>query len=80
MVSSRAELPKQAITTPNAIQSGPYVWITFFEENPKFGMAYLLNSNATGMRFNDSTTLVSSHQFQKMKYIDFMIRSNERPH
>lgn len=36
-----------------------------------------MNSNATGMRFNDSTSLISNSQFQKMKYIDFMMKLNE---
>lgn len=35
-------------------------------------MAYLLNSGATGMRFNDSTTIVSNTQFNKLKYRDFL--------
>lgn len=71
MLSSRTELQRvhqPAVPTTSA----PYVWITFYEENPKFGIAYLLNSGATGMRFNDSTTIISNHQFQKMKYRDFM--------
>ena len=38
-------------------------------------MAYLLNSNAIGMRFNDSTTIVSNNHFQKMKYIDFIAKN-----
>ena len=38
-------------------------------------MAYLLNSNAIGMRFNDSTTIVSNNQFQKMKYVDFIAKN-----
>ena len=37
-------------------------------------MAYLLNSNAVGMRFNDSTIIVSNSQFQRMKYVDFLCR------
>ena len=41
-------------------------------------MAYLLNSNATGMRFNDSTTIVSNSQFQRMKYVDFMANLDDR--
>ena len=41
-------------------------------------MAYLLNSNATGMRFNDSTTIVSNSQFQRMKYVDFMVNLDDR--
>lgn len=74
MLSSKTELPNQApIVAPN--HSSPFVWVTFFEENPKFGMAYLLNSNATGMRFNDSTSLISNQQFQKMKYIDFLSKN-----
>ncbi|MCB0369530.1 MAG: hypothetical protein KDD45_08790 [Bdellovibrionales bacterium] len=40
-------------------------------------MAYLLNSNATGMRFNDSTTIISNTQFQRMKYVDFLAKGEE---
>ena len=37
----------------------------------------MLNSNASGMRFNDSTTLVSNSVFSKMKYIDLMGKGDE---
>jgi len=47
---------------------GPFVWVTYYEENPKFGVCYLLNSNATGMRFNDSTFLISNSNFTRVKY------------
>lgn len=47
---------------------GPQVWVTYSEENPKFGICYILNSNATGMKFNDSTYLVSNSNFTKLKY------------
>lgn len=40
-------------------------------------MAYLLNSNATGMRFNDSTSIVSNNNFQRMKYIDFLSKNDD---
>lgn len=40
-------------------------------------MAYLLNSHATGMRFNDSTSIISNNQFQKMKYIDFLSKNDD---
>ena len=77
MLSSRTDLHKPVQPTQTT-QTAPFVWITFFEENPKFGMAYLLNSNATGMRFNDSTTIVSNCQFQRMKYVDFLARAEDR--
>jgi len=77
MLSSRTDLHKPVQPAPPS-QTAPFVWIAFFEENPKFGMAYLLNSNATGMRFNDSTTIVSNNQCQKMKYVDFLARSEEK--
>ena len=41
-------------------------------------MAYLLNSNAVGMKFNDSTTIVSNSQVQKMKYVDFLSKNEQR--
>jgi hypothetical protein len=33
-------------------------------------MSYMLNSNAIGMRFNDSTSLISNCEFKKFKYFD----------
>lgn len=33
-------------------------------------MSYMLNSNAIGMRYNDSTSLISSHEFNRFKYFD----------
>jgi hypothetical protein len=47
---------------------GPFVWVSYYEENPKFGVCYLLNSNATGMRFNDSTFIISNSNFTRVKY------------
>jgi hypothetical protein len=58
-------------------QAGPFVWVTFFDENPKFGIAYLLNSNAVGMKYNDSTSIISNNQFAKMKYIDFLGKTED---
>jgi hypothetical protein len=75
MLSSKTDLSNQAPPPVSQNRFGPFVWITCFEENPKFGMAYLLNSNATGMRFNDSTCIVSNSLFQKMKYIDFLSKN-----
>lgn len=49
---------------------GPFVWVVYCEENPKFGMSYMLNSNAMGMRYNDSTCLVSNSEFSAFKYFD----------
>ncbi len=46
------------------------MWVVYFEENTKFGMSYMLNSNATGMRYNDSTCLVSDADFANFKYFD----------
>jgi hypothetical protein len=76
MLSSRRELPKQ-VPTFLPPQREPLVWITYFEENQKFGMAYLLNSNVVGMKFNDSTSIVSNNQFLKMKYIDLQGKSEK---
>ncbi len=33
-------------------------------------MSYMLNSNAIGMRYNDSTNLISNCEFKKFKYVD----------
>jgi polo-like kinase 1 len=71
MLSSKIEVPK---TLPSNPQQPPFVWVTFFEENPKFGTAYMLNSNSMGMKFNDSTCLIANNHFLKMKYIDLMNR------
>lgn len=49
---------------------GPFTWVVYSEENPKFGMSYMLNSNAIGMRYNDSTSLISNHEFTRFKYFD----------
>ena len=54
--------------TPNIQPLGPQVWVTYSEENPKFGICYVLNSNATGMKFNDSTYMISNSNFTKIKY------------
>lgn len=76
MLSEKTEQKNPIPVLPTS-QTGPLIWISFFEENVKFGMAYMLNSNATGMRFNDSTTIVSNHQFANMKYIDFLAKGDE---
>jgi hypothetical protein len=34
----------------------------------------MLNSNAVGMRFNDSTCIISNAHYNKLKYIDLMSR------
>ncbi len=49
---------------------GPFVWVVYYEQNPKFGMSYILNSNAVGMRYNDSTSLISNSDFNEFKYYD----------
>lgn len=33
-------------------------------------MSYMLNSNAVGMRYNDSTSLISNYEFMNFKYFD----------
>lgn len=71
MLSSKIEAPKPQ---PTVFQQAPYCWITFFEENPKFGTAYMLNSNSVGMRFNDSTCIISNAHYNRLKYIDLMSR------
>ena len=55
---------------PQRNKYGPFVWVIYYEENPKFGMSYMLNSNAIGMRYNDSTNLISNCEFKKFKYVD----------
>ena len=74
MLSSKIEVPKAQPT--NHYQQPPFVWVTFFEENPKFGTAYMLNSHAVGMKFNDSTCFIASKEFARMKYIDLMNRGS----
>ena len=36
-------------------------------------MCYLLNSNCTGMNFNDSTCMISNNGFLKLKYFYFVL-------
>jgi hypothetical protein len=60
-----------------APQQAPFIWVTFFEENAKFGTAYMLNTNAIGMKFNDSTVMVANQAFQKLKYMDLVGQDNE---
>lgn len=72
MIPKKNVQPHQSIemkTLSSSIQPlGPQVWVTYSEENPKFGICYILNSNATGMKFNDSTYLISNSNFTKIKY------------
>lgn len=51
-----------------AMMNAPKIWVTYSEDNPKFGVCYMLNSGATGMKFNDSTCLISNSNFTKIKY------------
>ncbi len=34
-------------------------------------MGYILNSNAAGFKYNDSTAMVSNKNFTKVKYIEY---------
>lgn len=34
-------------------------------------MGYLLNSNAAGFKYNDSTAMISNKVFNKLKYIEY---------
>lgn len=45
----------------------------YSEENQKFGISYILNSNAIGMRYNDSTCIISNAEFTKLKYYDSLL-------
>ena len=51
-----------------AYNNAPKIWVTYSEDNPKFGICYMLNSGSTGMKFNDSTCLISNNNFTKIKY------------
>ena len=51
-----------------AVINAAKIWVTYSEDNPKFGVCYMLNSGATGMKYNDSTSLVSNNNFTKIKY------------
>lgn len=57
-----------SVTTNKGHDQGPHIWVTYFESNPKFGVSYILNSNAAGMKFNDSTYIISNSNFTKLKY------------
>jgi hypothetical protein len=56
---------------------GPFIWVTYYEENPKFGISYVLNSHATGMKFNDSTCMITNGVFTKIKYYDSVTNKDE---
>ena len=62
---SKEQMP---VALQKKCQEGPVVWVTYFESNPKFGISYILNSNAIGMKFNDSTYMISNSNFTKLKY------------
>jgi hypothetical protein len=53
---------------PGQIKSSIPVRVIYYEENPKFGVSYMLSSNAIGMRYNDSTCIVTNSVQSKMKY------------
>jgi hypothetical protein len=77
MLNKKQSLPKDNYSSNvNNHGQGPFVWVTYYEENPKFGICYLLNSNATGMRFNDSTFIISNSNFTRIKYYN-NIRENQ---
>ena len=42
-------------------------------------MSYMLNSNAIGMRYNDSTSLVSNCEFTNFRYFD-SVAYKQNPH
>lgn len=44
-------------------------YVRFFEEQPKYGMFYILSSNCVGMRFNDQTSLTCNQKLTKYKYL-----------
>jgi hypothetical protein len=48
---------------------GPLVWVSYFEENPKYGLCYLLNSGAAGMKFIGSSFLIANCGFSRVKYL-----------
>lgn len=53
------------------VAKGAKVWVTYFEDNPKFGMAFLLNSGAVGFRFNDKSVIVSNSKATEFKYLTY---------
>lgn len=76
-------LPRRQISSSEIHRSGnknhgqgPHIWVTYSEENPKFGLCYMLNSHATGMKFNDSTYIISNNNFTRIKYY---ATTRERP-
>jgi len=40
----------------------------YFDDQPKYGLFYKLSNNCFGMRFNDSTCLVSDSSFKTFRY------------
>lgn len=47
------------------------VWVSYWSENPRYGLGYLFNSNATGFRYNDSTCMISNKKMTNFRYIEF---------
>lgn len=48
---------------------GPEIWVTQHDNNPRFGISYLLNCNISGMNFNDKTCLISNQGYTKVRYL-----------
>jgi hypothetical protein len=69
MLSPKVDLPSRPAPA-QVVQQPPFAWVTCFEENAKFGTAYMLNSNAVGMKFNDSTGMVATCSFQRIRYVE----------
>lgn len=43
-------------------------WVICFEENPKFGLAYMTNTKKVGFRFNDQSAMISDAKLTKVKF------------
>ena len=53
------------------ISKSQKVWISYWHEHPRYGLGYLLNSNSTGFRYNDSTCMIGNCKMKNFKYIEF---------
>jgi polo-like kinase 1 len=58
---------KTTISSSTPLPGSPLL-VSFFEEQAKYGMFYVLANGAMGMRFNDQTCLVSNSKFSRFRY------------
>jgi hypothetical protein len=68
-VTSAATMPTTNKKAPVQKIEDLLVYVTYFEEQPKYGVFYILNTTSLGMRFNDQTCLASNQKLTQFKYV-----------